>query len=150
MNRYQFDLPIQMESVKSIAGTLSISLYKARQIKKLITGKIDPITVLEDVRKNDPIKLEILNVPAAHFYKHYKRAELKLMAIDIIMNGYGIEAITMENAYVDKYWFNCVAIYVNVGETYQETIIYDTDANEFELASWGDWYEKHEPIYNVI
>jgi hypothetical protein len=35
-----------------------------------------------------------------------------------------------------------VALYVNMGDTYVPTLIYDVKKQKFIVASWGDWYEK--------
>ena len=58
-----------------------------------------------------------------------------------ILNGFGIEALRDENAWVDHYWQNTIALYVNLGDTYITTIVYDTENREFLITSWGDFYE---------
>jgi hypothetical protein len=34
-----------------------------------------------------------------------------------------------------------VALYVNMGDTYDATIIYDCLKDKFYVGTWGDWYE---------
>lgn len=68
-------------------------------------------------------------------------------AMDIandMLGGHGVEAIQPEWAWVDGYWREAIAIYVNNGETYQETILYDTENERYLITSWGDFYEKWE------
>ncbi len=56
----------------------------------------------------------------------------------------GVEVITDEDAWVDRYHYNIVAAYVNVGDTYTATLLYDTQAGEFLVTSYGDWLEAYE------
>ena len=37
-----------------------------------------------------------------------------------------------------------VASYVNMGDTYVATILYDIEKGEFFVTSWGDWVEEYE------
>lgn len=61
-----------------------------------------------------------------------------------ILVGYGVEAITAPDAHVDGYYYDIVALYVNMGDTYSPTVIYDTEREKFYIESWGDWVEKQE------
>jgi hypothetical protein len=58
------------------------------------------------------------------------------------LDGYGVEAVTDENAYVDSYYHNIIALYVNMGDTYVNTVVYSTETKEFMITSWGDFYEN--------
>ncbi len=58
------------------------------------------------------------------------------------IDGYGVEAVTDENAYVDSYYHNIIALYVNMGDTYVPTVVYSTETKEFMVTSWGDFYEN--------
>jgi hypothetical protein len=60
-----------------------------------------------------------------------------------IMNGFGVENLTDENAY-DPYWQNTIALYVNMGDTYNSTLLFDVGEGEFILTTWGDWFEEYE------
>jgi hypothetical protein len=52
----------------------------------------------------------------------------------------GIESITGD--WHDRYYQNIVALYVNMGDTYDTTILYDATRNRFYATSWGDWVER--------
>ena len=61
------------------------------------------------------------------------------------LDGHGVEAIQAEDGYkVDDYWRDTILLYVNLGETYETTICYDTEADEFFIGSWGDFVEAWE------
>jgi len=61
-----------------------------------------------------------------------------------ILRGGGVEPIDCEYCQVDNYYFGIVLLYVNMGDTYTTTLLYDTANQKFLIGSWGDWYERHE------
>jgi len=61
---------------------------------------------------------------------------------DEILGGHGVEGIQGEGAFIDKYWRDTILLYVNLGDTYDTTICYDTEEEAFFIGSWGDFYEK--------
>jgi len=71
------------------------------------------------------------------------RADKVLEEVNRLVDGHGIEAIRDENAN-DRYYGDVVALYVNMGDTYDTTLIYDTETHEFQVTSWGDWCEAYE------
>lgn len=60
-----------------------------------------------------------------------------------ILGGHGVEAVRAEGAW-DSYYVDIVALYVNMGDTYVATLIYDIDKNRWWITSWGDWLEAEE------
>lgn len=60
------------------------------------------------------------------------------------LDGHGVEAIAGDDYQVDKYWMDTVLLYVNLGDTYDTTILYDTENAEFSVGSWGDFMEAWE------
>jgi len=77
--------------------------------------------------------------------KNAKTPQMVDLALDFfndILNGYGVEPIRGE--YVDKYYMNTNLLYVNRGDTYTPTVIYDTKEEEFFVCSWGDIVEGDE------
>jgi len=61
-----------------------------------------------------------------------------------VLNGHGVEAVQLEDYQVDNYYYNIVLLYVNMGDTYDTTLCYDTEKGEFLIGSWGDWLEEWE------
>jgi len=70
-------------------------------------------------------------------------AEKIMQEIDnLITDSNGLEALTVEGEYVDNYYYNIVATYINRGDPYRTTILHDSKTGEFLLMSWGDFLEK--------
>lgn len=67
--------------------------------------------------------------------------DVVLTMANSLLHGYGVESCRDERAWVDSYYGDTIALYVNTGETYDTTLLYDTEAKEFLVISWGDWYE---------
>jgi len=61
-----------------------------------------------------------------------------------IIGGFGVEALQPEGAWVDRYWYNNILDYVNMGDPYVTTIMYDTQKGEFLIGLWGDFLETWE------
>lgn len=59
------------------------------------------------------------------------------------MDGFGVEAIRSETAW-DRYFGDSIALYVNMGDTYVPTLLFDIEAGEYLVTSWGDWLEGWE------
>jgi hypothetical protein len=57
---------------------------------------------------------------------------------------FGIEPLRDPDGGLDRYWGDVVALYVNTGDTYSTTIVYDVERDKFYVTSWGDWVEAWE------
>lgn len=55
---------------------------------------------------------------------------------------FGVEAI-MGDCY-SPYYGSIVALYVNSGDTYNATIVYDVYQDRFYATTMGDWVEAYE------
>lgn len=58
-----------------------------------------------------------------------------------LLDGFGVEAIRDENE-CDRYYGDIVGLYVNMGDTYNTTVVYDTINDRFITTSWGDFVER--------
>ncbi len=68
-----------------------------------------------------------------------------LETVNSAIDGHGVEGIQAEDGYkVDDYWRDTILLYVNMGDTYDTTICYDTEEEEFFVGSWGDFVEDWE------
>jgi len=75
----------------------------------------------------------------------------KYAAIDYantIIAGHGIEPVRGDY-YVDQYYDDTVALYVNTGDLYTASIIYDTVADKFYATDLGEWMEARQKKYKV-
>jgi hypothetical protein len=63
-------------------------------------------------------------------------------AINEILGGYGVEQIT-DNQW-SEYWCDGGLLYVNMGDAYTCTVIYDTRKDRWIVGSWGDVVERNE------
>jgi len=72
-------------------------------------------------------------------------------ALDVInklIGGYGVESIRGE--WVDHYYQDINLLYVNKGDTYEPTVIYDTMKKKWYIGvSWGDIVEKESKRFDI-
>jgi len=114
---------------KKVEGSLRESQISPRDIAKVFNVDMDTAKQISDLTKKS---------------LSYGKENFVLDEINKLVGGYGVEAITHEDAYVDRYYFNIIATYVNMGDTYKGTIVHDSDTGEFLLTSWGNFYEEWE------
>lgn len=68
-----------------------------------------------------------------------KYVERLLMALNEILEGHGTEPIWSRKSCT---WPE--AEYVNMGDTYNATILYDYGRGTIQVTTWGDWVERNE------
>ena len=78
-----------------------------------------------------------------------KGADRIIEKLNFIIEGYGVEAIIGNDVADDEYWDDTVAVYINMGDTYAKTILYDVHESEFVVTTWGDWVEEHQEKYDI-
>lgn len=101
-----------------------IDYQRQTAIKKIILGLNDP-EKYEAVREwRDRLRSEPLDY------------ELKLRAIDSIMDAHGLETLIADET------GKAIASYVNNGDIYSPTILYDHENQEFLITSWGEFLEE--------
>ncbi len=71
---------------------------------------------------------------------HMRHVEEALKRANEVMHGHGVEPMSgqPDNKTIT------VALYVNMGDTYSSTIVYDCLSDKFYVGSWGDWFEWRE------
>lgn len=62
-----------------------------------------------------------------------------MCALNEILEGFGVEPIWGKDSEMEP-----IAEYINMGDTYNTTILYDYDKGTFQVTSWGDWFEANE------
>lgn len=58
-----------------------------------------------------------------------------------ILKGYGVEPLRGE--FRGGYYGDTEALYINFGDTYDNTLLYDTRTEKWFVTTWGDFVEKH-------
>ena len=71
-----------------------------------------------------------------------KRSELKMCALNALIHGHGVEAIFAPGSST-----TVLASYVNMGDTYNATILHDRN---YRLTTWGDWVEQWEKRHKAL
>ena len=75
-----------------------------------------------------------------------KGVDEALEAINKLIGGFGVESVSDERApQVDRYYYQIQLLYVNVGDSYGGTILYDTQESTFGVGDVGGWLEVMEP-----
>lgn len=87
---------------------------------------------------------DIANALRRAKYKHGSDIDRIMDHVDSELKAYGVESIRSETHGYRRRWGETVALYVNVGETYSATLIFDTLAERFAIESMGDFVERKE------
>jgi uncharacterized protein (TIGR02996 family) len=69
-----------------------------------------------------------------------KQVNETLEKISKILDSFGVESIRQEHM-GNGYWADTAAAYVNVGDSYEQTVLYDVRANRFLITTVGDFVE---------
>jgi hypothetical protein len=104
-----------------------LSRRNALAIRDIVKGHLNPMEIP---------KLEFL---FRDFYRHPGQIFTKLIALNHLLDGFGVEAIREEKSGMGK----VVAEYVNMGDTYNATILYNVKSQNFYVTTWGDFVERN-------
>lgn len=121
-----------------IAKVFDVSLDDAKLALKIVNWKVKPTDFPDRFPKT------------CDYYKYRDTdamfgtdCECRLAALDELLTTCGVETIDTSE-HIDRYWFHCRACYLNTGDTYNTTILFDTKKDRFYLTSWGDFVESLE------
>jgi hypothetical protein len=117
-----------------IKESFRVTGFEANLALLIIRGRVDPLA--------HPRRFPATARWAGSCYHQPRRSEIKMAALDELLGGCGVEAISDERFYVDRYHGSIVATYVNTGDTYSPTILRDNLTGKYRLTSWGDFYES--------
>ena len=70
-----------------------------------------------------------------------------IQSINNLLKGYGTEVLT--DGEWRRYWLDTAFVYVNMGDTYAPTVIYDIDHNRWLVTSWGDIVEAQARRFGI-
>lgn len=117
--------------IKDLQQAFNINRETAKTIVGLINESINPY----DFRSVRDWTAQCYNVPST--------GELIMCALNEILEGFGVEAIRDERFHWDSFWGDIGAEFINMGDTYDATIIRDRQ-ERFIISSYGDWVEWAE------
>ena len=115
--------------IEEIIQVFSTDEPTAKTILEILNGDHDDV-----LPKNFPSVKQL----KAYLDKPYMR----LLAINEVVDLYGVEGIFPSPP--DSY---ASILYVNAGDTYRSTIIYDLEAEEFVIGCWGAFEEQAQLEY---
>lgn len=118
-----------------IASHLGISLRKASIVLAIIQGQLDPLKYPKHFPQTDKW--------ANSCYNPLPAKDCKLSALNELLELHGVEAIRDEHSW-DRYYGDCIAEYLNTGDSYAATIVLDHQRGKWLLTSWGDFVESRE------
>ncbi len=75
-------------------------------------------------------------------------AEEIMKRISRLIGGYSIESIR-GNSWSSRFWGDTVAIYINKGDTYDNTILFNTRTKMPMITTMGDFVERNNNRYNI-
>lgn len=115
--------------VNKIMAMLAITKPQAELIKMILTEEIDAAIFkgTQSIRTSSGATINSM-----------------MEAINTILDGYGTEAIRQLNIATHPYWMDTRAVYINMGDTYTLTLVYDVLTDRFYFTSWGDFVEIAE------
>lgn len=98
-----------------------------KDIRDLPLRDIDPTAV-------DELTLLLADPPSnpAHVSAAMTRA-------NELLEAHGVEAVYDDRGGFSGYWQNIVALYVNMGDAYTATVLYDVRRGQFFVTTWGDF-----------
>lgn len=125
MKRTSYTAP----SKKSLIEALRITPEQADTVRGLIRGEI---------RTKDAERFPKSNAYFAKCCHEPKRLDRILACLDECLGTFGVEALGEVQTYGPP------AEYLNTGDTYSPTLLFDHITGKFCLTSWGDWFERNE------
>lgn len=111
------------------------TLFEANLALLIMRGRIDPLKHPHRF----PHTCEWVN----QCYNMPRRSEIKLSALDELLGTCGVESIESPTIFVDSYYGNKVASYLNTGDSYATTLLLNHVHSRWQLTSWGDFCETN-------
>lgn len=121
-------------NASAIAQTFRTTLFSANVALSIIRGRINPL----DFPRRFPKTYDW----AWKCYTSPRTSEIKLEALNELLETCGVESIECEHLYINKYYGHNVASYLNVGETYTKTLMLSHLHKMWKLISCGDFVES--------
>lgn len=104
---------------------------------KLIDERLVNIT---ETVKDSPFNWNLLDVWNRKHLSH-EEVDDHLEYANKTLGGYGVESLATSK-YWDPYYGEIAALYVNMGDTYNKTVLYDCEKKVFLETSWGNFVDN--------
>lgn len=124
---------------KRLVEALGITKEKADMVRLLIQGGTPTYDAVHFPRSN------------LHFNRcHHPlpRIDRILICLDELLDGFGVECLR-DNTGQQMDGSDIVAEYINVGDTYDSTLLFNHRTQAFSLTSWGDFVERNHRRYSL-
>jgi hypothetical protein len=69
-------------------------------------------------------------------------AEETMVQLNLLLEGYGVEVVKGEWKWIDSYYHDIIATYVNLGDPYVVTVVHNSESGEYEVIDLGTWMER--------
>jgi hypothetical protein len=74
---------------------------------------------------------------------NHRRVDQALEFANKAMDLHGVEAVRDPSQW-DEYYGDVVCLFVNTGDSYATTLVYDVQRDTFLVQGWADWVERYE------
>lgn len=86
---------------------------------------------VDSLRKK--LKIDLAHAQLIKMACNHGKPQTALKLANEAMNGHGVESLYPDVPYI---------YYVNMGDTYSRTLVYNSKNEYMWIGSWGDWYER--------
>lgn len=119
-------------SVEDIKSGLEVTAETAQELYDILTGKKD----LSEYESVQSLRNQCFNEPGCNYERQ--------TACNEVYETCGIEAIRLEDEYLDSFHYDIFASYLNTGDSYHNTLVWDHENQKVLVTSWGDFFEALE------
>lgn len=119
----------RLPSVKTLESVLRVDRTVAKKVRLALEG---------------PGALPVDHDKYRQHYNPPSKLDRMLDAVNLLVEGFGIEPIRQAGGDCGGYWGDIVALYVNTGDTYSGTVLFDVDRDTFYATDYGTWVETAE------
>ena len=125
---------------EQLVEAFDVSLDDAKLAIKVIRYKVNPV----DMPDKFPNTFSTYQYLTSQIERCWGTDnECRMSALNELLGTHGVEAIRTSE-FIDRYYFDIRASYLNTGDTYAATILLDHRDEKWRLTSWGDFVESLE------
>ena len=125
-------------SAKRLIDALHITPEQATTVRALIRGEIK-------IQDNPLFPITAKWINSCHH--PLPRIDRILGALNECLGMHGVECITSGGQHMDG--SHVVAEYLNAGDTYNATLLFNHRTQAFSLTTWGDFVERNQARYSI-